>query len=107
MHRIFEISYDLRVRPKPNYAGLYEELKRFPGWFQALESTWFVYTDLDAVGVYNRVCRYLHRNDFAWVNEVGSQYYGWLPKAGWEWLAKAQQQASLENDGAATSFKVR
>jgi hypothetical protein len=97
MYRIFEVNYDLRVHPKPNYAGLYEELKSFPGWCQVLESMWFVYTDLDAVEVYNRICGHLHRNDRTWVNEVGSQYYGWLTKPAWDWLRKAQQHAKAEN----------
>ena len=97
MYRIFEVNYDLRVQPKPNYANLYAELKSFPGWCQVLESMWFVYTDLQAFEVYNRVCRHLHRADRTWVNEVGSNYYGWLTKQAWDWLGNAQRQASMNN----------
>lgn len=97
MHRIFEVNYDLRVQPKPNYTGLYEELKRFPGWIPVLDSMWFIYTDLDAAEVYNRIAPYLHRNDYAWVNEVSeNSYYGWLPKNAWEWLSKARKSAANE-----------
>ena len=97
MHRIFEVSYDLRTVPKPNYDALYADLRSFPGWFQLLQSTWFVYTNLDAAGVYNRICRHLKTTDYTWVNEVGDQYTGWLPKPAWEWLDNAKTQARIAN----------
>jgi hypothetical protein len=92
MHRVFEVSYDLRTVPKPNYDALYAELKSFNGWYHVLESMWFVYSDLDAAGVYNRICRHLRSTDYTWVTEVGDQYTGWLPKGAWDWLAAVRDQ---------------
>jgi hypothetical protein len=104
MFRIFEVNYDLRAQPKPNYTGLYEELKKFPGWCQVLESMWFIYTDLEAVEVYNQICRFLHRADRTWVNEVGTEYYGWLTKEAWNWLGKARQRAITDNSGLVHAY---
>ena len=95
MYRIFEISYDLRTSPKPNNDALYAELKTFNGWYHVLDSMWFVCSDSNAVEVYNRICRHLKRTDYVWVNEVGDEYYGWLPKGAWKWLASARKQAKL------------
>ena len=94
MYRIYEVNYDLRV-PQAELRPLFGELRAFNGWYHVIDSMWFVCSDSNAMDVYNRICRHLKRTDYVWVNEVGDEYYGWLPKRAWEWLANVRKQAKV------------
>ena len=87
MHRILQVSYDLRTKAKPDYEGLYQELKRTEEWFHALESTWLLWTDESPQDVWNRLYQHVHRTDSIIINDVGKRHWGYMPEKVWEWIA--------------------
>ncbi len=48
MFRVFAVNYDLRAKKKPDYEGLFRELKNSPRWWHHLESTWLIWTEENA-----------------------------------------------------------
>jgi hypothetical protein len=86
---IYLITYDLKK--DKNYDALYEAIKNISGtWCHPAESTWFVFTSLDSVGIRNLlglvidnddvlfVCRMAH-GDAAWYN-IQEPALGWIHK---------------------------
>jgi hypothetical protein len=86
MYKAYAVSYDLRVKQKPDYKGLYEELKNSSVWWHYLESTWLIVTDETPGEVWNRLGRHIHQRDFLLIIEVRDNVHGWLPKGAWEWI---------------------
>lgn len=84
---IYSISYDLNKNGQ-NYDGLINEIKKSPDWCKPTESYWFISTRESANQVYERLSKYIDRNDYLIVIKVGGQYQGWLPNAIWGWLKK-------------------
>jgi len=82
---IYLVSYDLR-KPKQNYKGLYEELKRSPGWWHYLDSTWLLSTSESASDIYHRLAIYIDPSDNILIIQVTKNYYGWLAKEAHAWL---------------------
>lgn len=82
---IYAINYDL-CAPGKDYKGLYEAIKQCGEWWHFLDSTWLVYTGLNASGVFDRLKPHLDSNDNVLVVGITSDYQGWLPKAAWEWI---------------------
>ncbi len=84
---VYLVSYDLR-KPKQNYEGLFEELKRSPGWWHYLDSTWLISTSETAYQVYHRLAIHVNESDSLLVIRVSRDWTGWLPKEAWDWLDK-------------------
>jgi hypothetical protein len=86
MYRVFAVSYDLRGKAKPDYAGLIAELKRSPAWWHHLESTWLVKTTETPAQLWNRIHQHVHQRDYLLVIEVRDNVSGWLPQKAWTWI---------------------
>jgi len=82
---VYLVTYDLR-KPKQNYQGLYEELKRSLGWWHYLDSTWLIATSESAADIFHRLAIYLDTSDNILIIQVTKNYYGWLPKESHAWL---------------------
>ena len=95
---ILSVSYDLREHGRHDYQHLEEAIKLFPSWCHALQSSWFIVTDVGPKKVYEYLKRYLGRTDSVLVVPVVmSAYWGQgLRQDVLDWLAaayKAQQAA--------------
>lgn len=86
MWKVYLVSYDLRVKPKPHYTGLYAQLKRSPGWFPLLESSWLIATAETADQLRTRIGRHLYVNDYTFITEITDNFSGWLPQKAWAWI---------------------
>lgn len=85
MSNIFTISYDLRS-PGKNYDGLYSAIQLCGNYYHALESTWYVKSDLDANGIYEKIKDEIDKNDHVVISKVDtSDQQGWMLKTFWEW----------------------
>ena len=86
MYTAYAVSYDLRVKAKPDYSGLFEELKNSPAWWHYLESTWLIVTEETVEEVWNRLGRHVHQRDSLLIIEVRNNAQGWLLKDAWKWI---------------------
>ncbi|MDO9315159.1 MAG: hypothetical protein Q7T97_11490 [Burkholderiaceae bacterium] len=82
---VYCVSYDLN-KAGQNYNSLYEELKKSPGYWHRLDSTWLVSTNETADQLSNRIRLHIDGNDSLLVIKVVRAYAGWLPKDAWEWM---------------------
>ncbi|PYO47147.1 MAG: hypothetical protein DMD72_10760 [Gemmatimonadetes bacterium] len=80
------ISYDLN-NTLHNYSPLFEEIKKAGTWWHHINSTWLIETDLTPQQWYERLAPHLYKTDHVIVVRVYRNYFGWLPKQAWEWLA--------------------
>lgn len=79
------VSYDLN-KTGQNYSKLYEELKKSPGYWHHLDSTWLISTNETASQLSERLKKCIDDNDAMLVIKVTSEYSGWLPQDAWDWL---------------------
>ena len=86
MSNVFAVNYDLRVKAKPDYEGLWKELKKSPNWWHYLESTWLVQTHETAHDLWLRILPHIHDRDRVLIIEVRNNSDGWLPKEAWDWI---------------------
>lgn len=80
------ITYDLRY-PGRDYSGLYQEIKSAGTWWHHLESMWLIETQLNPQQWYSKLAPNLDANDHLFIIQVQGNYWGWLPKEAWDWLA--------------------
>ena len=91
---IYVIAYD---RPfgllRSNPAFLDEIRALGPGWVNAMERTWLVYTSLTAQQVSERLHKYMTGSaDKLFVCRLSRDYYGYLPQEAWNWIEEIQRQ---------------
>ncbi|WP_020208906.1 hypothetical protein [Gilvimarinus chinensis] len=79
------VSYDLN-KPGQDYTALYEELKKSPGYWHYLDSTWLISTSETATELFQRIKPHIDNNDTVLVIKVTNEYSGWLPEKAWGWL---------------------
>jgi hypothetical protein len=84
--KVFAVNYDLRVRRKPDYKGLEEELQNSPKWWHYLESTWLILTNETPDQLWSRIASHIHDQDRVLIIEVRDNCQGWLPKEAWDWI---------------------
>ncbi len=82
---VYCVSYDLN-KSGQNYDALYEELKKSPGYWHYLDSTWLIITTETAIELSERIRKNLDSNDTLLVIKVVRAYAGWLSKKAWEWI---------------------
>lgn len=80
----YAISYDLNKQDK-NYDGLYETIKNF-NYYHVMDSVWFIKTNFTAQEIYDKLKPQIDNNDFLFISEINSNYYGFLNKDVWNWL---------------------
>lgn len=85
MYKVYVVSYDLN-KSGQDYVGLHNELKNSTSWWHYLDSTWLIYTSESADQLYDRIGKYIDKNDYVLVIEVRSNYSGWLPQKAWDWI---------------------
>jgi hypothetical protein len=85
---ILVVSYDLKG-PPGSYEGLYGCLKSQKSWMHYLSSTWLVSSDGSPKDLFEALLPHLNlkAGDQVFITRVG-EYWGWLPKAAWEWMNK-------------------
>lgn len=82
--KYYSISYDLNKQGK-NYEGLYEAIKNFD-YYHVMDSVWFIKTNFTALEIYNKLKPQIDADNFLFVSEINSNYYGFLQKNVWNWL---------------------
>jgi len=82
----FAVTYDLRAKRKPDYKGVFKELKLCTRWWHYLESTWLVMTDETASELWERLRPHVHSRDSVLIIEVRDNVSGWLPEKAWAWI---------------------
>ena len=79
------VSYDLHT-PGEHYDPLSDAIKRCPGWWHFLESTWLVATPETANHLADRLLSTIGPRDYLLVIAVGRSFQGHLPPVAWEWI---------------------
>lgn len=87
MKKVYCVTYDYKG-PSARYQPLFDELKRFPGWWHYLDRTWLIPSDKNAAAIYERLKPHLDADINLLIIEVGRDRQGWLPKKAWEWIRK-------------------
>lgn len=70
------------------FEPLFDELKKFPGWWHYIDGTWLVVTDLNATQIFAKLKPHMKPNINLLVIEVGKDRQGWLPKKAWDWFKR-------------------
>jgi len=79
------ITYDLN-KVGQDYSGLIAQIKTY-AHIKPMKSAWFIKTtEPTAEGVYNKLSKFIDRNDLLLVMEVHRNNYGWLPQPCWDFL---------------------
>lgn len=86
---IFLISYGLQ-KPVKDYPDLYDAIKKIGDWAHALDSVWFVYTDMNLSQVNSAISKVVDSNDNYFVMPITGVAVGRLPKTIWDWLNPKQ-----------------
>ncbi len=87
MRKLYSVSYDLR-QPGRDYEDLYVAIQNCGSYFHALESTWFVRSELSANDIYERLKDHKDANDHVVISEVNSvNQQGWMMRTFWEWIS--------------------
>lgn len=85
MRKTYLISYDLK-KPDQDYTYLIQELKKSNLWWHYLESTWLISTFETTQQIYQRIEKFIDKNDSVIIILVGKEYQGWLPEKAWNWI---------------------
>lgn len=73
--------------PGRDYEGLYSAIQGCGQYFHALESTWFVKSDLSANQIYECLKGYIDSNDHIVISKIESlDMQGWMLRIFWEWI---------------------
>lgn len=91
MRKAYAINYDLKA-PNRDYAGLYEAIKSYSGWWHYLESTWLIVTDENPSQIWGRLKGSIDKNDSLLIIEVRDNVSGWLPQKAWDWIHSNAQK---------------
>jgi hypothetical protein len=84
---ILLITYDLKG-PVGTYAPLFQAIQNEGPWSHFIASTWLVTTRRTPQEVATMLIPLIKQGDFLLVTQFGRQYWGWLPKAAWDWIAQ-------------------
>nr|DAK78468.1 MAG TPA: hypothetical protein [Caudoviricetes sp.] len=84
---VYLISYDLNKSGK-NYDGLYETIKSFGEWYHIMDSAWFITSSKSVKDISDILQQKIDSDDFLLVNKMTSEYYGYLQKDIWPWIAE-------------------
>jgi hypothetical protein len=83
--RLYQITYDLRKQR--DYPSLYQRIKGYGTWCQALESTWIIVTDQTTVQVRDNLRDAMDRDDGLLVTRLhGEAAWKGLPTEVTHWL---------------------
>jgi len=91
-NHILIVTYDLKGSEggQANYEKVFEILKACPTWCHYIDSTWLVFTEESPQSLAERIRPSLAPGDRMLITEMGSAYWGLLPKEGWEWIKRVQ-----------------
>jgi len=95
MKRAYLITYDYKGSPE-KYSALFDEIKRFSGWWHYIANSWIIITDDNAKEIFRKLKPYVDSDINLLVVEVGKDRQGWLPKKAWDWIKKNLTQYGLE-----------
>lgn len=87
MKKVYCVTYSY-TGSASDYAGLFDELKTFRGWWHYIDGTWLITSDEGAKGIMKRLQPHLDKNINLLVIEVGNERSGWLPRKAWDWMKK-------------------
>ncbi len=82
---VYSVSYD-QNKTGQKYDDLIKEIKSFDGWCHAMDSYWFVCSNLSAEKVYEQLRKHTDDNDYLFVMETSKNRQGWLKKVVWDWI---------------------
>ncbi len=85
--KLFLITYDLKGQ-STQYAKFYETIQNQGKWWHYLSSTWLISTTKDAKQMFEALHPFIQQGDYILIIEVGSEYWGLLPKEAWPWITE-------------------
>lgn len=84
--KVYSINYDLR-QPGRNYGPLYDAIKSYGTYYNALESLWIIATAKSAEQVRDHLAKHIDGNDGLLVARLsGEAAWQGLPAQGSTWL---------------------
>jgi hypothetical protein len=90
---IYAINYDLK-KPGRDYSDLYAAIKDCGQWWHYLGSTWLVDTNLNALGIWNKIKKAVDGNDYVLIIGVTADNNGQLPQDAWDWINARLKKAA-------------
>jgi hypothetical protein len=84
---ILLITHDLKG-PVGTYAPLFQAIQKEGPWAHYLASTWLVKTQRTPQQVGAMLIPLIKQGDFLLVTQFSGQYWGWMPNAAWDWIAR-------------------
>ena len=51
-----------------------------------MDSVWFIKTNFTVAEIYNKLKPQIDNNDYLFISEITSNYYGYLNQDVWNWL---------------------
>lgn len=86
MSHTYHVSYDLK-KPRQDYDALIAEIKRSPGYYHIMQSTWLISTSETAHELFRRLGGRMDNDDRILISEISNHNYtGWLNQSVWDWL---------------------
>lgn len=82
---VYIVTYDLRS-PGQRYDALISRITEFKDTKKILLSAYLINTDVSAQKIYDHVKTALDKNDYIFINQLGKDNQGFLPKDCWDWL---------------------
>jgi hypothetical protein len=83
--RVLLITYDLKT-PGKVYNDFFQAIQTQGEWWHFLGPTWLIWTTKTSQQVYNAIVPNLTTKDSLLIVPIVRPYYGYLPKAAWDWM---------------------
>ncbi|HEY6095725.1 MAG TPA: hypothetical protein VIU93_12310 [Gallionellaceae bacterium] len=87
MKRAYMITYDFKGSTE-QYSSLFEEIKKFPGWWHYIANSWLIVSEESAKEIFHKLKPHLDNDINLLVIEVGKDRQGWLPEKAWDWFKR-------------------
>lgn len=87
MRKVYMVVYDYKGSAS-KYNGLFEELKKFPGWWHYIDRAWLVVSEVDENSIYEKLKPHLDSDIHIFIIGVTKDRQGWLPKKAWKWISE-------------------
>ena len=86
MHKPYIISYDLSEKNQNKYDEIFKTIENFGAYCKIQKSVWLVKTTLTPTQMYDRIVASIGSDDYIFISEVSSNYYGWAQKDHWTFI---------------------
>jgi hypothetical protein len=80
------VNYDLKG-PVGGYNQFFLVLQNEGPWWHFMTSTWLINTQSTPKQLAEKLTPLIQQGDWLLVSHLSTEYWGWLPKDAWDWIA--------------------